>query len=188
MLDLLKKLGVLTDDKLESVSKELDALELDKKPETRIDASRVADPQMKELIEMIQNQNAVLAEQVKSLTHSLAEEKTQRDNAMKIQQTEAKKAQDAKNAELVARALKEGKIVKAGEEQFKSFVEKDFGFAENWLKTAPVDKSFKPEAKANDRGEPAAPGAAKPANMKAYMDNRAETTQELVAALSPSKN
>ncbi|KAB2967520.1 phage protease [Zoogloea sp.] len=145
LIALLKSLGLLTDDKVEAVSKELDKLELEKKPDAPIDASKITDPALKAVIEGLQNQNASLSQQIKSLTDTLAAEQTDRAKAIKVQQDQAKKDRELKVTELVTRALKEGKIVKAKEEWLKKYAENDLTAAEEWVKEAPVDKNFKPE-------------------------------------------
>ncbi len=145
LLALLKTLGLLPDDKVEAVSKELDKLELEKKPDTPIDASKITDPALKAVIEGMQSQNAVLGQQVKDLTSMLTAERNDREKAVKIQQDAEKKNKEQKVADLLAKALKEGKIVKAKEEWLKKFAEADVAAAEEWVKDAPVDKNFKPD-------------------------------------------
>ncbi len=186
LIALLKKLNLIPADKENEIVAEIDKLDLDKKPDAIIDPSKITDPALKAVIEGLENNNAILSQRIKSLTDALATEKTQRDNAIKVQQEEAKKATDAKVAALVAQALKDGKIVKAGEADFKTLAETNYTFAENWLKSAPVDKSFKPEPKKDADGKTVID--AKPTSMRAYVDNRSENTQELVSMLSPSKN
>lgn len=145
LIELLKSLGILTDDKIDAVSKELDKLDLDKNPSGPIDASKITDPGLKAVIEGLQNQNTVLGQQIKTLTDTLTAERTEREKAVKLQQDQAAKDKQTKVTELVAKALKEGKIVKAKEEWLKKYAEADVTAAEEWVKEAPVDKNFKPE-------------------------------------------
>ncbi|NUN68831.1 MAG: hypothetical protein HUU02_03875 [Bacteroidetes bacterium] len=145
LLALLKSLGLIPDDKLESVSKELDKLELDKPAPAPIDPSKITDPALKQIVEALNSQVTVLGQQNKTLLDTLTAERTEREKAVKLQQDQAKKDKDQKVADLVAKALKEGKIVKAKEEWLKKYAEADVTAAEEWVKDAPVDKNFKPE-------------------------------------------
>lgn len=187
LIALLKTLGILTDDKVESVSKELDKLDLDKKSDPVIDPSKIADPALKQVIEALNNQVSILSNQNKTLLDTLNAERTEREKSVKLQQDQAKTEQEKKVTALVEQALKEGKISKAKEAWLKDLATTKFELAESWVKDAPVEKGFKGEGD-KGAGDKGTPPAAKPTSMKAYMDNRAENTASLIAELSPSKN
>jgi len=187
LIALLKTLGVLTDDKVDSVSKELDKLDLDKKSDPIIDPSKITDPAMKQVIEALSNQVSILGNQNKTLLDTLNAERSARENAVKLQQDQAKTDQEKKVGTLVEQALKEGKISKAKEAWLKDLATTKFELADSWVKDAPVEKGFKPENRTGDDDKGGAP-AAKPTSMRSYMDNRAENTASLISELSPSKN
>lgn len=184
IIDGLKKAGIISDEKAADAIKALDAIE-EPKAEPAIDPSKVTDPNLKAIVEAMQQQNQILAQQVKDLTSALGEEKTQRDNAIKAQQEKAKKDAEQKVTDLVARAKKEGKIPEAKVKWLTDFATKDIVLAEEWVKDAPVDKNFK--APETEKGKQA-PQESSTSSMKHYMEHRADTTAELVAALTPGKN
>jgi hypothetical protein len=185
LIALLKTLGILTDDKAESLSKELDKLGLDKNQDPVIDSSKISDPALKQVIETLNNQVAILGNQNKTLLDTLNAERTEREKAVKLTQDQAKADSLKKVDALVEQALKDGKISKAKESWLKDLATTKYELAESWVKDAPVEKGFKPEKKDDQGG---APAAAKPTSMRAYMDNRAENTASLIAELSPNKN
>ncbi|MFZ4620969.1 MAG: phage protease [Bacteroidota bacterium] len=146
LLALLKTLGILTDDKVQTLSAELDKLDLEKGSGAQnIDPTKVTDPALRALIEGLQNNNAILTQQMKTLTDTMVAERTEREKAVKLQQDQAKTAHETKVTELVAKALKEGKITKAKEEWLKKYAGTDLAEAEAWVKDAPVAPGFKPE-------------------------------------------
>ncbi len=153
LLALLKSLGLIPDDKLESVSKELDKLELDKPAPAPIDPSKITDPALKQIVEALNSQVTILGQQNKTLIDTLNAERTEREKAVKLQQDQATKDKTQKVADLVAKALKEGKIVKAKEEWLKKYAEADVTAAEEWVKDAPVDKNFKPDPNKDGKNE-----------------------------------
>lgn len=148
MIALLKKLGIWNDAKADEITKALDEIKIE--PSTaaqpaNIDTSKVTDPVMKQMFESLNNQITVLTQQNKTLLDTIGQEKTQREAAIQAQQAELKKQKDQKVAELVAKALKEGKIPKAKEGWLKNFAERDLDGATEWEKDAPVDKHLAAE-------------------------------------------
>ncbi|MEW5799970.1 MAG: phage protease [Bacteroidota bacterium] len=186
LIALLKSLGILTDDKVDAVSKELEKLDLDKKPEPTIDASKISDPAMKQVIEELQNQNLILSRQIKTLTDTLTAERTERERAIQLQRQQAEKEKTQKVSDLIARALKEGKIVKAKEEWLKKFADQDLDAATEWVNGAPVDKNFVPEKKDDKKSDPPATEI-KAGSLADYMTHKAEHTKAAAAAFAESR-
>lgn len=185
LLALLKSLNLLPADKEKSVSDELDKLDLDKAPAPAIDPSKITDPALKQIVEALNNQVTILGQQNKTLLDTLNAERTEREKSVKLQQDQAKTAAETKVTELVAKALKEGKISKAKEAWLKDLATTKFELAETWVKDAPVEKGFKAEAEGGEK-EKKETSVAKPTSMKSYMENRAENTQELASLLAPA--
>lgn len=186
LLALLKSLGLLPDDKVDSVTKELDKLDLEKKTEPSIDPSKITDPALKQVIEALNNQISIMGNQNKTLLDTLNAERTEREKAVKLQQDQAKSAHETKVTELVAKALKEGKIVKAKEGWLKQYATDHFAEAEAWVKDAPVVAGFKAEPEKKEDGSQKA--EFKTTSMKHYNDHKAEIHADALAAFSTQKN
>lgn len=165
LIALLKKLGIWVDAKADELTKALDELKIEPSTPTQpanIDTTKVTDPVMRAMFDSLNNQIAALTQQNKTLIDTIAQEKQQRENAIKAQEAELKKQKEQKISDLVAQALKEGKIPKAKEAWLKNFAEKDLDAATEWVKEAPVDKHLaaeqskegKPKEKKNDSDEP----------------------------------
>ncbi|MFA6470126.1 MAG: phage protease [Bacteroidota bacterium] len=183
LLALLKKLNLIPADKENEITAEIDKLDLDKKPEPAVDPAKISDPVLKQ----IADQNMSLSQQVKTLTDALAAERTARENGIKVQQDEAKKAADKKVSDLVAQAKKDGKIVAAKEKWLTDLAASNIALAEEWVKDAPVDKSFKAEP-AKDGKQQSTQADTKSTSMKNYVEHKQEFTADALAALTPSKN
>lgn len=144
LLAMLKALGLVKDDNQAQVEAELNKLELDKPPV--IDASKVQDAGLKQMLETIQTEITILRTSNKQLADALASEKTEREKGIQAQQAAAKTEQEKKVKESVDGAIKTGKYPEAKREFLTKLFTNDFESATEVVKDAPVDKHFKPEA------------------------------------------
>lgn len=141
LLAALRALGLVKDDNQAQIVAELDKLELDKP--AVIDASKLQDAGLKELLGTIQSEISVLRQSNKNLADALAAEKTEREKAIKAQQDAAKLESDKKVKTAVDEAIKAGKYPEAKRDFLTKLFEKDFESAAEIVKDAPVDKHFK---------------------------------------------
>lgn len=145
---LLKKVGLWNDAKADEITKALDEIKIETPTPAQpanIDTSKITDPVVKQMFDTLNGQLVIVTKQNKDLLDTLAQERQQRENAIKVQQDQAKKDLEKKVTDLVAGALKEGKIPKAKEDWLKKFAEKDIDGATEWVKEAPVDKHLAAE-------------------------------------------
>jgi hypothetical protein len=142
LIAALKALGLIKDENQAQVIAELDKLDLEKAPV--IDASKVQDAGLKQLLESIQTEISILRTGNKSLADALAAEKTEREKAIKAQQDAAAADKAKKVSEAVDAAIKAGKFPEAKREHLTKLFTNDFDSAAEIVKDAPVDKHFKP--------------------------------------------
>lgn len=148
ILALLKTLGLVKDDNQAQVIAELEKLDLEKAPV--IDASKVQDAGLKQLLESIQTEISILRTGNKSLADALAAEKTEREKAIKAQQDAAAADKAKKVSEAVDAAIKAGKFPEAKREYLTKLFTSDFDSAAEIVKDAPVDKHFKADGTNNN--------------------------------------
>lgn len=159
----LKALGLIKDEDVQKVTDELGKLELEKAPV--IDASKIPDAGMKQMIESIQTSIQLLTNDNKTLRDALAKETSAREAAIKAQSdaTAAEKATKVKTA--VDEAIKAGKYPEAKRDHLTKLFTNDFESAAEIVKDAPVDKHFKPGEKPGEK-----PGKPSPGGMKSPLD------------------
>jgi len=113
----LKEIGLITADKEDAVKTALADFKLEPTAPV-IDASKLTDPQLKQLIDNFNSQTLMLTESNKTLEKLLAAEKTAREGAINAAKS-ADEAQKKANAEkLIGEALKNGKIAEADKQKY----------------------------------------------------------------------
>lgn len=97
------------------------------------------------VVEALGKQVSVLVEQNKNLTTLLTEEKTSRENAIKVQADADKAAKTKKVTDKIDEALKNKKIVEADKTIWLARLEKDFDEWSKELDAKPVPKQMEPK-------------------------------------------
>lgn len=150
IIEALVKAGVIKDEQKTAVNDALKDVQL--QPEVKVDASKMTDPQLRELVSGLTQQINNITQANKQLTDALAAEKTARDNAIKAQ-ADADLAAKKTNAEkLVADALKNGKIAEAEKQTYLDKATADYEGTKTAIERFTTIPGFKPATKDDDKG------------------------------------
>ncbi len=160
-LKLLEKLGLINEENKNDVATKIDEEEIKELlgGETKVDIPDKLDDATKAIVEKLIEQNKALAANVKSLKDALAEEKAQREAAIKAEQERIEKENKEKVANAVKKLLDEKKITEADKEIWQKLYEKDFEAAEK------AAGQLQPP-KAGDKGDKVDNNGNENANMK----------------------
>jgi len=173
---ILNKLG-----KSEAEIDELlkDAKVDDDTPQTQpLDASKISDPALKQIVETLNAQVGALNEQNKTLLATLNAEKNARDAAVKTQQEQIKSQRDKQIADALKSAEDKGQLAKADVPQWQKLLEADFDTSGKILAALPVKPGFKPAnetaGKKQDGTQQTQHADTSSTSMKNYFDNKKE--------------
>jgi len=152
--------GLIAEEKKAELQGVLDSIEIEKPSgvaggQIMVDTSKFP-PELKQTIDTLVATVNALKSQNKALLETLGAEKKAREDAIKAAQEQAKAETEKKVNALIEEAFgdgkdKKGKLPEAKKEWFKSFAEKDFAAAEEFLKDYPGDPHFNDNKKGAGR-------------------------------------
>lgn len=152
LIELLKKLGIDITGKETELKTELDKLAKDGDGNidlAKLDLTKLSGGGNDDLVKAVLEQNKILTQSVKDLKDTLAKEISDRENAIKAQQEQAKKDQEKKINDAIEKAKKEKRIVEADVEKWKDRLTKDFDEWNTELEAKPVPKEFQNNKNSN---------------------------------------
>lgn len=156
LIALLKKLGLWNEEKAKELEAELAKVNATTEP-PKVDTSKLA-PELKGVVDAMQNQVNALTEQNKALLATLTKEREDREKIIKTQQDQAKTEQEKKVKEAVEKAIKDGIFPEAKREAMAKLANADFASYEALVKDMKPDPHF---MKADGKPPAADSGAAK---------------------------
>lgn len=154
IIELLKKMGVLADDKVDEVKNSLGEIVKDEPgpptppPTSPPTLPTNVSPELKAFFENMSNQINALTAQNKSLMASLDKERSDRESMIKIQNDQAKAEKERKISDAVDDAIKKGYYPESKRETIKKIATNDLEAFQEMLKDMKPDPRFiKPEKK-----------------------------------------
>lgn len=178
LIAMLSKIGLITDSNKKEIEDKINDSELKEfLSEEKMTLPANLDGSTKAIVEKLIEQNNALSANVKSLRDALAEEKSQRDAAIKTEQERIEREHKQKVDNAVKKLLEEKKITEADKIIWQKLYEKDFEATEKAASQIFIKKESGKEPENKNAAGSDTPKVGKP-DRKALREAIAEQMQD----------